>query len=67
MIVNGKNYSEEIKNFLLRIQKILMNAFLEITVFHLFLFATEIFRDSLLILKYLIICVKYFYIFRLNL
>ena len=67
MIINGKNYSEKIKTFLLRIQKILMNAFLEITVFHLFLFATEIFRDSLLIIKFLIVCVKYFYIYRLNL
>ena len=48
-------------------KKILMNALLEITFFHLFLFVTEIFRDSLLIIKFLIVCVKCFYIFRLNL
>ena len=58
-----KIIQKKYKTSLLRIQKILMNAFLEITVFHLFLFATEIFRDSLLIIKFLIVCVKYFYIY----
>ena len=48
-------------------KKILMNAFWEITVFHLFLFTTEIFRDSLLIIKFIIVCAIFFYIFRLNL
>ena len=67
MIVNGKNYSEEIKNLLTQNSKNIDERFLEITVFHLFLFATEVFRDSLLIIKFLIVCVKYFYIFRLNL
>ena len=54
MIVNGKNYSEEIKKLLTQNSKNIDERFLEITVFHLFLFATEIFRDSLLIIKFLI-------------
>ena len=62
-----KNIQKKYKTCLLRIQKNIDERFLEITVFHLFLFATEIFRDSLLIIKFLIVCVKCFYIFRLNL
>ena len=57
---------DALKNFLFRIQKALMNAFLRITVFHLFLSEMETFRDFLPIIKYQIICAKYFYVYRLN-
>ena len=39
-----------------------MNAFLRITVFHLFLSEMETFRDFLPIIKYQIICANFFYI-----
>ena len=63
--MNGKNYSEEIKNQLTQNSKNIDERFFGNNSFSLV--ATEIFRDSLLIIKFLIVCVKYFYIFRPNL